>query len=192
MPERAGQDNVVVQVLAAMDRLRVPYMVVGSMAVNYYGLPRSSHDLDLVVQVSVAHVPGLLAEFQKEFYISEDGIKRALRTGSSFNAIHLASGLKVDFWPLKDLDFEQGSFARRASVSYLDAPAVLISPEDLILKKLQWQKESGSEKHWTDAETVFMARRATLDRAYIGSWAAKLHLQEAWARLQQLPEEKVP
>jgi hypothetical protein len=93
MPERAGQDNIVVQVLAALGRLRVLYMVVGSMAVNYYGLPRSSHDLDLVVQVSAAHVPGLLAEFQREFY---------------------------------------------------------------------------------------------------GSWAAKLHLEDEWDRLQQLPEEKVP
>ncbi len=188
MLERRSQENVVIDVLAALDRLGIPYMVVGSMAVNYYGQPRFTHDLDLVARVAPKHVPGLLAAFGTEFYISEDGIRRALRTGSSFNAIHLSSGLKIDFWPVKSTDFDQSAFDRRLAVSYLGSRATLTAVEDLILKKLQWFKDSESEKHWRDAETVFRAHHHDLDTAYLDKWAALLSLEAEWQKLRRLSQ----
>lgn len=192
MADRAPQEDVLTQVLGTMDKLGIPYMVVGSMAVNYYGQPRYTHDLDLVAQVAAADVPGLLAAFGQEFYISEDGIRRALRTGSSFNAIHLASGLKVDFWPAKAGDFDRSAFARRVPVQYLGASASLTTAEDLILKKLYWFKASESEKHWKDAETVYLAQRPGLDVGYLRKWALALGLEGEWMKLQSLPEVRLP
>ena len=190
MPERAPQDNIVTGVLGAMDKLGIPYMVVGSMAVNYYGQPRFTHDLDLVARVSAGHVAGLLAAFGGEFYISEDGIRRALHTGSAFNAIHLASGLKVDFWPVKAADFDRSAFDRRVAVRYLGVSAALTTAEDLILKKLEWFKNSESEKHWKDAETVYRAQRPGLDVAYLDRWASLMGLEEEWRKLRELPESQ--
>jgi hypothetical protein len=192
VPERQSQDNIVTDALAALDRLGIPYMVVGSMAVNYYGQPRSTHDLDLVARVSTEHVPALLAAFTRDFYISEDGIRRALRTGSSFNAIHLASGLKVDFWPVRATDFDRSAFDRRLAATYLGARATLTTGEDLILKKLQWFRESESEKHWKDAESVYQAQRRGLDIAYLDKWAAQMGVGVEWHRLRELPETRQP
>lgn len=186
--KRQPEERVVADAIGALDRLGIPYMIVGSMAVNFYGQPRFTHDLDLVARVSAEHVPGLLAAFGREFYVSEDGIRRALRTGSPFNAIHLASGLKVDFWPVKATDFDRMAFDRRLLARYLGVRATLTSAEDLILKKLQWFQDSESEKHWKDAETVFLAQRRSLDVAYIDKWTTVLGLRDEWRRLRGLPQ----
>ena len=79
-----------------LERLRIPYIVTGSIASMAYGEPRLTNDIDIVADVEEKHISGLLEAFPpNEFYISEDMIRDAIRRKSQFNIIHPASGLKV-------------------------------------------------------------------------------------------------
>ena len=190
MPERLPEQEILEKVLDVLDRLRLPYMIVGSMAVNFYGQPRYTHDLDLVVELAAGHVPALVAAFGPDYYLSEEGIRRALLTGTSFNLIHPASGFKVDFWLKKAGAFDQLQFDRRRPAAFLGRQAQLASPEDLVLTKLDWFRRFESEKHWKDAETVYWAQRSRLDASYLDAWAPKLGVQAEWERLKELPGRK--
>ena len=189
MTSDASQEEVLGRVLAALESGGIPYMIVGSIAVNYYGQPRFTHDVDFVVRMSAGEVEGLAQALEKEFYVSSEGMHRALRTGSAFNAIHLESNLKADFWPLKRDEFDEARFARRVEVELLGRRAFLTSPEDLILVKLLWFRESESEKHWKDAETVYLAQCETLDRDYLRKWGQSLDVARELGRLEELPPE---
>ena len=55
-------DEAVVAVLAALDAAAIPYMLVGSIASNFHGIPRSTRDADLVVQFAAGGLQRLAAE----------------------------------------------------------------------------------------------------------------------------------
>lgn len=81
-----------------LDRLDVPYLVVGSFASTAYGEARFTQDIDIVAAFELKHVGGLLAAFPvPEFYLSELAVRDAVRTSFQFNVIHPASGNKIDF-----------------------------------------------------------------------------------------------
>jgi hypothetical protein len=190
MSETPAEQEVLELVLGALEQQGVPYMIVGSFAANFYGQPRYTHDLDLVVEVSAAHVPGLIAALQEKFYVSKEGIERALRTGSMFNAIHNNSVFKVDFWPRKGGAFDLMGFSRRRRVDFGVREAFISTAEDLILRKLLWFKDSGSEKHWTDALNVCIAQASNLDKGYIDKWATDLGIADQWLRLREAAQER--
>ena len=91
------------RVVQTLERLRIPYLVTGSVASMAYGEPRLTNDIDLVAGVTDQHVVGLLAAFPSDaFYLSEEAIREAIRYQTQFNVIHPASGLKVDVMVRKD------------------------------------------------------------------------------------------
>ena len=190
MSQVPAEREILDLVLDTMERQGIPYMIVGSFAVSFYGHPRSTHDLDLVVEVSDAHVPGLVAALEGQFYISKEGIERALRTGSMFNAIHNHSVFKVDFWPRRRGAFDLSGFGRRRRVVFGTREACISTAEDLILKKLTWFKESESEKHWTDALNICAAQGTNLDQEYLDRWAVELGVTEDLRRLRKAAIEE--
>jgi hypothetical protein len=174
-------------VARALESLGVRYFVTGSMASMAYGEPRLTNDIDIVADLGPGHVAGLLKLFPgPEFYLSEEAVKGALRGRKQFNIIHPSSGFKADIIIPKQNDFDAARFARvkrlRSSES---AEANFSSPEDVIVKKLDFYREGGSDKHLRDIAGMIKISGAMLDTAYIASWAAKLGLTEIWERVQQ-------
>ena len=52
------------------------------------------------------------------------------------------------------------------------------SPEDTILSKLSWGKDSGSEMQYRDALGVALQQWQNLDQEYLRRWAAELDVSE--------------
>ena len=94
-------ETALTQVAATLNRLSLPYMLTGAVAVAYYGQPRTTHDIGLVILIAATDIARITAAFRLDFSVGEESIKAALREGSMFNAIHEETGLKVDFWMLK-------------------------------------------------------------------------------------------
>jgi hypothetical protein len=173
------QLDVLVLVTARLDSVGIAYMVTGSMAAGYYGQPRMTRDVDLVVELSPGDPDRLQALFSDEFLLSADVARAAISHQTMFNAIHREAFIKVDFVIRKAEPFRIEEFARRRRVALDGHPMWMVSAEDLILAKLAWARGSGSEVQTRDVRAVVAAQGPRLDWAYLESWAATLGLATA-------------
>ncbi len=109
------QQELLRRVTGILDDLGIGYMLTGSFASSIQGEPRSTHDIDIVVALTESPVDRFLAAFPApEYDLSPDAMREAIERRGMFNVIHIASGYKVDFWPLKDDPFDSARFARKA------------------------------------------------------------------------------
>ncbi len=166
--------DLLVDCLRRLNGARVSYMLTGSMASNYWGIPRTTHDLDFVVQLPPTAIPAVLAAFREDFYLDEAAIREAYRPPYQFNALDQRSALKVDFWLLRPEMFEQEMFRRRVPVTLFGEPAQIATAEDVILHKLYWNTITPSDRQLTDAAGVVVVQRGKLDDSYLRHWAGEL------------------
>lgn len=185
------QSELLRHLVATLERLGVPYLVTGSVATIFYGEPRLTNDIDVVVALP----PGRIAEFCRAFpppdyYLSEDDVRVAVAQRGQFNIIHPTSGLKVDVLIPHDSAFDRSRFGRRHRVKpAADYEASFASPEDVIIKKMEYYREGGSDKHLRDIAGVLKVSGDALDRAYIRDWASRLGLDEVWEAVLQRVQE---
>jgi len=163
--------------LTRLNRLEIAYMVTGSMASNYWGIPRTTHDLDFVIQLPPGSIPALVQAFKGDFFIDEQAVRAAYRPPYQFNAIDERSSLKVDFWLPANTPFDREMFSRKVQRTILGTPAWIATPEDVILHKFYWDKLTPSERQRGDAAGVFAVQRETLDLVYLKRWAGELRVE---------------
>ena len=89
---------------------------------NYWGIPRTTHDLDFVVQLPMSAVPRIVQEFSGDFYIEEAAVWAVYQPPHQFNAIDTRSALKVDFWLARPEPFDDEMLRRRARVTPFGEP----------------------------------------------------------------------
>ncbi len=162
-----------------LNRLNIPYLVTGGMAVLVWGRPRFSADIDIVIQLkyeNVIELKNALLTFRKKGYVDDEAIKEAIRNKGEFNFIDIESGTKVDFWIQKESDpFVLEQLKRKVAKKIFNEKVYFISPEDLILSKLVWYQKSGeSSRHIEDVESVFKISGGKLDIKYLKKQAVKL------------------
>lgn len=163
---------------------QISYRVVGSMASMAYGEPRMTIDVDIVAELHAGNVPAIIAAFPApEYYVSESAALEAIRRTSQFNVIHIPSGLKVDVIVPKKSDFSDSEQSRVRRLSdQSEFSAWYAAPEDVILNKLKYLKQSGgqSQKHVRDIGGMLKITGDQIDRDYIETWAAKLNVLDEW------------
>lgn len=167
-----------------LERLQVRYLVTGSMATITHGEARFTNDVDVVADFRAEHIEGILKAFPApDYYCSRDAVQVAVRQRSQFNVIHPASGLKIDFMVPSDDEFNRSRLSRGVSVTMdeMGHRAVFASPEDVILKKLQYFREGGSEKHVRDIKGVLMIQGDAIDFNYLRQWAEHLNVMNELA-----------
>jgi len=172
------EHELLVDCLQRLNRLAVGYLLTGSMASNYWGIPRTTHDLDFVLQFQPSEAPRVVAAFEGDYFIQENSVRSAFRPPHQFNAIDNRSALKVDFWLLRDDAFSRTMFARRVQVTILATPAWLARAEDVLLHKLYWHTLSPSDRQLGDAAGVWAVQGTNLDIAHLRRWAAELRVAE--------------
>ncbi len=147
-----------------LDTSGVPYMLTGSFALAYYTTPRMTRDIDLVVELGERDVGTIVKTFAADFYIDADDVRSAVLSQRLFNLMHLASGIKVDLIVRKESDYRRVEFARRQVVNMAGVQTWIVSREDLILSKLIWAEESGSELQRRDVRSLL---DGSIDREYL-------------------------
>jgi hypothetical protein len=177
------EQEFAIDAIRRLNRAGIEYLLTGSMASNYWGIPRTTHDLDFAVKFSVQSIPSLLHEFRDDFYLDEPAVRAALAPPYQFNAIDRRSALKIDFWMLRPDPFEISMFQRRLSVSFLGERTWIATAEDVILHKLYWDSLTPSERQVSDAAGVVAVQSDSLDRAYLQQWAAELGVSEKISKL---------
>ncbi len=169
-------------VVGTLEAQGVAYMVVGSFVSSRFGEARFTNDVDIVIDVSETQVLSLCKAFPvPEFYWSQQAALDAVRTRRQFNIIHSASANKVDFMIVKQTPWGKLEFSRRSRRSIGDeCVAFTASPEDVILAKMSFYQEGGSDKHLRDITGILRITGNKVDREYILEWAQHLGLNEVW------------
>ncbi len=171
-----GQKELLIQVVHVLEGAGVPFMLTGSLASSLQGEPRSTHDIDLVVDLAPAAIDRLVDAFPPpRFHLDRAGVERAVRTRGLVNLLDVEGGDKVDLWMLTEDPFDQERFARRETVPVFGLAMPVSTPEDTILQKLVWSRLSGgSERQRMDARRVLEVQGPRLDMKYLREWASRL------------------
>lgn len=169
------------EVLKKLEDTHISYMVVGSMASITYGEPRMTHDLDVVIHISPKDAQKLELIFPySTFYCPPLELMQAeIVHQGQFNLIHHDSGLKIDLVIRKNTEHAICEFSRKRRVPFWQGSEVfLASPEDIIIKKLEYYRLGGSEKHLKDIRGILA--ETELDEVYLTGWIEKLSLNKEW------------
>ncbi len=167
----------------ALERANLPYAITGSWASTAYGMPRTTHDLDVIVAIRVEHVAALVSAFPPPFYADAEWMSEAAALGEFFNIIDPILGLKIDFWPLKNDEYSRAQFDRRRQVDILGRAVWMLTPEDVILSKLLWYKMSASDLQMRDSVSVWKTQQEKLDLGYLRLWAARLSVADLLSKV---------
>jgi hypothetical protein len=172
---------------STLEGLGIPYLVTGSMASTNYGEPRFTNDIDVVVALKDSQAADLYAAFPPpEYYCSLTAIAQAIRDRFQFNILQPGSGLKVDVIVATDSDFDRSRLTRgRRLPAGADFEATFAAPEDVILKKLEYFREGGSEKHLRDIVGILKVQGERIDHEYLRDWIDKLSVKTEWALIEE-------
>jgi hypothetical protein len=178
-----NERELLVDCLRRLNRSGVTYYLTGSMASNYWGIPRTTHDLDFVVQLPAAAIPAIMQAFSGDFYLEEAAVRAAFQPPHQFNAIDTRSALKVDFWLPQPAPFDREMLRRRIHATLFGEPAWIATAEDVILHKLVWNRLSPSDRQLGDTAGIVAVQAGALDKDYLRQWAGELKLAGELERL---------
>lgn len=180
-------EDLLTAIAKILDKLKIPYIITGGMAVSVWGRTRYTADIDIVVELIEKNISALVKELfkiDKDIYVSEDAIREAFAQKGEFNFIHPQSRLKADFWVAKNVFNKQE--IKRGITKEIDGHKVrFVSPEDLILSKLLWYQQSESTRQLEDIESVLKISK--VDMEYVKKISEK---QETAEILEKLIKDK--
>ncbi len=184
--EQIDPRHLLIKIAEILQKLKIPYMVTGGMAVFIWGRPRFTADIDIVVELNLSIAEKLipvLHSLSEASYLDGDAVRDAIKRFGEFNFIDGESGIKVDFWILENNLFNQSRIQRRIPKNILGRKVFFISPEDLILIKLEWYQKSQSTRHLEDIESILKISGKKLDKRYLKKWARKLEVSDVLSKL---------
>ena len=159
-------------------------MVTGGVASVFYGDPRFTRDVDLVIDLDVSGVDRLSSAFDADdFYLPPPEALRAevqRRPWGHFNVIHRATGLRADVYVHAGDDLESWALERRRRVDVGDTAVWLAPVEYVIVRKLEYYRDSQSDRHLRDVAMMMAVSPELIDRSVVAEWVAKRSLNEQW------------
>ena len=175
------QLEALAEVVSVLERLGLPWMIVGSYAASRYGDPRFTNDIDIVVAYTATDAGRIVQALGDGFYASEEMLVEGLQRGTMSNVIHLQTMVKLDLCPPRDTEYDRVSLARRLRDEFDGVCVWVQTPEDTILSKLLWARESLSERQFRDIRGI-LRTRSDLDWQYLRQWAQRLGVAELLER----------
>jgi len=176
--------EVLKEVARRLDRAKIAYMITGSTAANFYAVPRMTRDIDIVVELSEPEIGKFILAFEKDHYLEAETVREAVKNHGMFNLIHDQYIIKVDFVVRKNTPYRRREFARRKKISIDGQELYVVAPEDLILSKLEWAKDSKSQVQLRDVQNLLKSVKK-LDRRYLARWAKQLGVESLYREADQ-------
>lgn len=159
-----------------LDNLTIRYAITGGYAVSIWGRLRATFDIDVVIEIEKSKASVLthaLKKISRIAFIDEDMVRQAIERKDEFQFIDVESGIKIDFWVCGDDPFSRARIKRRVKKIIQGKRIYFLSPEDLMLSKLLWYKESESEQQLADVTSIVRLQKGKLDKEYLKKWAKR-------------------
>jgi hypothetical protein len=171
-----------------LEALGVAHIVAGSLASSIYGRPRTTNDIDIVADLRPRHLEPFCAALAAGYYLDRDTAAAAIRDGTSFNAIHLGSSMKVDVFVVGEDRFDGARVAQGRPVPLAPGRTLKVDrAEFTLIRKLEWFRRGGevSDRQWQDILAILRIQAATLDRTMLDEWTPRLGVVDLLARAER-------
>ena len=186
--------GAVTAMIDALNSAGIPFMLVGSLSTNAYGIERSTKDADFVVQLGSFPVGKLLGLLPKGFRLeSQMGFETI--TSTTRHRLHYdltPIPFMFELFEISDDPHDQERFSKRMATTYHGSKAFLPRPEDVVITKLRWSKSGRRSKDIDDARNVLAVQMGRLDMAYIRGWCdrhgTRKLLEETLQSIPKLPD----
>ena len=187
MTRQDEQNDVLRDCAEKLERLGISYMLTGSMALAHYAIPRTTADIDIVIEISLDDIDKFIREFEPDYYVPHGRIRDAISRNKMFNILNQKTIIKVDCVIRKNEEFQKEAFSKRQRINYSgDFEIWIIGKEDLILSKLNWAKNTRSEMQMRDVASIL---RNGYDKKYVEAWAEKLDVEDLLTECLKMIEE---
>lgn len=171
--------ELAIQLHRIFERLAIEYYITGGIAAATYGEPRLTQDLDVVLNITPNAIDQLAVALENEgFYVpGVEDVK--LGRMNTLGITHQETIARADLMITSANPFDRLKFERRQQLSLPQRGSIyLASPEDIILSKLQWRRQSQSEKQWRDILGILKTQAEKLDVGYLSNWAEQLDVKD--------------
>jgi len=186
-----SQGELLARMVRGLDEAGIPHMVVGSLASSFHAEPRTTQDIDIVIDPTPESLRRFVEDLPRpELYADTDAAAEALDRRTSFNVIEADSGWKVDLLIRRDRPFSREELDRRIPVRLLETDTHIATAEDTIIAKLEWAKQGESGRQLRDVAAILTVNRDTLDHVYLDRWITSLGLTETWERAKGLSTDR--
>jgi hypothetical protein len=169
-----------------LESLQFRYVISGSVAAMLYGEPRLTNDIDFVVFLRSTDISRLRDAYPSpDFYLPPENIiltEVTRRDKGQFNVVHPASGLKADFYTTGRDELDAWAFRNMREYPFEKIVVRLAPPEYVILRKLEYYREGGSEKHLRDIRAMLAVSGEMINHAQLNDWIEQRHLQAEWQK----------
>jgi len=173
-----------------LDRFEIRYLVSGSVAAMLYGEPRVTHDIDFVVFLREPDLSRLPEVYPApEFYLPTRDViaaEIAREQKGQFNVIHPDSGLKADFYLAKRDELDGWAFRNVHQYTFENTVVRLAPPEYVIVRKLEFFREGGSDKHLRDIRAMLAISGEQINREELAEWIRRRQLESEWKQVKAL------
>ncbi len=166
------------KLIRLIEDAEIPYAVCGSLSSGLYGQPRATNDADIIIAPTQDQLDKLLKTLEAGCYVSSKAAFEAMKMQSMFNIIDNEFGWKADLIFRKNGLYEKAEFDRRVRAKLMGIDLWILSPEDVILSKLDWAKDSGSDLQFRDVLGVIKVQWKNLDWDYLRHWAKELGVEK--------------
>lgn len=167
-----------------MNLAGIRYAVTGSVATIFYGEPRLTNDVDFVVFLNDADISRLPNAFPAADYYLPPAevitVEARREQRGHFNIIHLDSGLKADLYLAGRDELNAWALKARREARFGEEPVSLAPPEYVIVRKLEYYREGGSDKHLRDIRSILALQDNKLDASALNDWIGRLRLEPEW------------
>lgn len=157
-----------------LEQYQIPYMISGSVAMIAYTTPRTTRDIDIVIELGITDIGYLMEIFQKNSYIHRPSIEDAIQKKSIFNVIDFETGYKIDFVVRKNTPYRIVEFERKIRTQAFGFEMNIVTIEDLIISKLIWIQDLQSDRQMEDIRNLWQS--LLVDKAYVLDWCNQLKL----------------
>jgi len=173
-----SQNEFLKNVVEKLQKAGIDYVICGSVAATFYGVTRSTLDTDIIIDPTREQLTKFIELLGNECYVSSEAAFDALQRGAMFNVIDIDNSCKADLIIKKQTPFNAEEFRRKRKENLLGKALYILSPEDSILSKLAWAKQSRSEMQYRDIMAILEARAGQLDMKYLNKWAKVLNVED--------------
>jgi hypothetical protein len=163
-------DEATLRVIDALESFRVPYMLVGSLSTNYYGVARATQDADFVIQLGDISIAQVMENIGPELRLEPQMSFETITGTSKFVLTMPDNPFKVELFQLSDDPYDLERFSRRRRGTVAGRQTFILSAEDVVVTKLRWSRRGARTKDLDDARNVIAVQRDALDWDYIHRW----------------------
>ncbi len=178
-------DEIVSLVSRFLNKEKIEYVIVGGLVAIFYGVPRTTMDIDIIIQIPEDRIKGFVEFLKKnDFFANEDDMKTAFKEKSHCTIEDKKSLIRLDVKGIYT-EFDKGTLKRKGSFNYKDTKMYLASPEDTIASKLLF----GSEQDIKDVEGIYVRQKGRLDSQYLKKVCKNLGVYKEFLKMKKRVEE---